>query len=53
MGQSAGGGAPGYDIHGLYHDWVTSWRDSGSLELKSPDAAFINLCKRRHERAPI
>ncbi len=45
--------APGYDIHGLYHDWVSWWRDSGTPELKSPDAAFINFCKRRHERAPL
>ena len=45
--------APGYDIHGLYHDWVSWWRDSGTPELKSPDAAFINFCKRRHERTPL
>lgn len=45
--------APGYDIHGLYHEWVSWWRDSGSPELKSPDAAFISFCRKRHERAPI
>jgi hypothetical protein len=32
--------APGYDIHGLYQEWVGWWRDSGSPELTSPDAAF-------------
>lgn len=45
--------APGYDIHGLYHEWVSWWRDSGSPELKSPDAAFISFCRKRHERAPV
>lgn len=51
--EKARAAAPGYDIHGLFHEWVSWWRDSGSPELKSPDAAFINFCKRRHERAPI
>jgi plasmid replication initiation protein len=45
--------APGYDIHGLYHEWVSWWRDRGSQELKSPDAAFVNFCRKRHELAPL
>ena len=45
--------APGYDVHGLFQDWVGWWRDKGSPELKSPDAAFISFCKKRHERAPL
>jgi len=45
--------ARGYDIHGLYHEWISWWRDSGSPELKSADAAFISFCRKRHERAPI
>ena len=45
--------APGYDIHGLYHEWVGWWRDSGSPELTSPDAAFSAFCRKRHERAPL
>ena len=45
--------APGYDIHGLFHEWVSWWRDSGSPELTSPDAAFSNFCRKRHERAPL
>lgn len=45
--------APGYDIHGLYHEWVSWWRDSGSPDLTSPDAAFVSFCRKRHERAPI
>jgi plasmid replication initiation protein len=45
--------APGYDIQGLYHEWVSWWRDSGSPALKSPDAAFASFCRKRHERAPI
>jgi hypothetical protein len=45
--------APGYDIHGLFHEWVSWWRDSGSPELTSPDAAFSSFCRKRHERAPL
>lgn len=45
--------APGYDIQGLFHEWVSWWRDSGRPELKSPDAAFISFCRKRHERAPL
>ncbi len=45
--------APGYDIQGLYHEWVSWWRDSGSPALKSPDAAFASFCRKRHERAPL
>ncbi len=45
--------APGYDVHGLFREWVSWWHDRGSPALKSPDAAFISFCKKRHERAPI
>lgn len=45
--------APGYDIHALFQEWVGWWRDSGSPELNSPDAAFSSFCRKRHERAPI
>jgi hypothetical protein len=45
--------APGYDIQGLYQEWVSWWRDSGSPELTSPDAAFVSFCRKRHERAPL
>jgi hypothetical protein len=45
--------APGYDIQGLYHEWVSWWRDRGCPELTSPDAAFISFCRKRHERAPL
>jgi plasmid replication initiation protein len=51
--EKARAAAPGYDIHGLFHEWVNWWRDSGSPELKSPDAAFISFCRKRHERSPI
>lgn len=51
--EKARAAARGYDIHGLFHEWVGWWRDSGSPELKSPDAAFISFCRKRHERAPI
>ena len=45
--------APGYDIHNLRHEWIGWWRDSGSPDLRSPDAAFLSFCKKRHERAPM
>jgi hypothetical protein len=45
--------APGYDIHGLYHEWVSWWRDSGCPELTNSDKAFIGFCRTRHERAPL
>ena len=51
--EKARSAAPGYDIHGLFHEWVSWWRDSGSPELKSPDAAFISFCRKRHERSPL
>jgi len=44
--------APGYDVHWLEMEWRAFWVDSGKPELKSPDAAFIGFCKRRHERNP-
>lgn len=45
--------APGYDIYGLKQEWVSHWYNSGKPELKSPDAAFIGFCKKRHETNPI
>lgn len=45
--------APGYDIQGLFHEWVSWWRDSGCPELTSPEAAFVSFCRKRHERAPL
>lgn len=45
--------APGYDIQGLFHEWVSWWRDSGCPGLTSPEAAFVSFCRKRHERAPL
>jgi plasmid replication initiation protein len=45
--------APGYDIYGLFHEWVSWWRDSGCPDLTSPEAAFASFCRKRHERAPL
>lgn len=45
--------APGYDIHNLMQEWTSWWRDSGCPALRSPDAAFVSFCKKRHERAPV
>ena len=44
--------APGYDVYALYDDWKHF--ASGQAELpRSPDAAFLGFCKKRHERAPL
>jgi hypothetical protein len=45
--------APGYDVYGLYNEWVSWWHDMGKPELKSPAGAFIGFCKKRHERKPL
>lgn len=45
--------APGYDVHALFHEWVSWWRDTGEPELANPNAAFLGFCKKRHERSPI
>ncbi len=45
--------APGYDVYGLYNEWVAWWHDMGKPELKSPGGAFIGFCKKRHERKPM
>jgi len=44
--------APGYDVYYLEREWQVFWTESGRPELKSPDAAFIAFCKKRHERNP-
>lgn len=51
--QKARHAAPGYDIHGLFQEWVSWWRESGCPELTSPEAAFVSFCRKRHERAPL
>ena len=45
--------APGYDVYALYDEWVSWWQDMGKPELKSPRAAFLGFCKKRHERKPL
>jgi plasmid replication initiation protein len=45
--------APGYDVYHLEEQWREFWVESGRPELKSPDAAFIGFCKRRHAVAPM
>ena len=44
--------APGYDIYGLYDDWKHFASAQDQLP-RSPDAAFLGFCKKRHERAPL
>jgi plasmid replication initiation protein len=45
--------APGYDVQGLFRDWIGYWRDQGSPTLQSPEKAFLGFCRERHKRAPL
>jgi len=45
--------APGYDIYGLFDEWVSWWHDIDKPELKHPRAAFLGFCKKRHEKQPL
>ena len=36
-----------YDVYALEIEWKTWWEKTGKPELKSPDGAFINFCKKR------
>lgn len=44
--------APGYDVYALHEQWLAWWIDSGEPALRSPDAAFVGFCRRRHLKAP-
>jgi plasmid replication initiation protein len=44
--------APGYDVYVLEQEWFSFWDDTGRPALKSPDAAFVSFCRKRHERRP-
>ena len=35
------------DVYALEAEWLEFWKKSGEPELKSPDGAFINFCKKR------
>lgn len=43
--------APGYDVYALYEDWKYFASEQDQLP-RSPDAAFLGFCKKRHELAP-
>lgn len=45
--------APGYDVYFLENEWHRFWVKTGKPELQSPDGAFINFCKRKHEKKPL
>ena len=45
--------APGYDVQGLYREWLEFWTEKGRPELKSADAAYLGFCRERHKRAPL
>jgi Replication initiator protein A len=44
--------APNYDVRALEYEWRDFWLNSGKLELKNPDAAFIGFCKARYKHNP-
>lgn len=44
--------APGYDVYSLYNEWAAWWVETGRPELKSPAAAFLGFCKKRHQDKP-
>jgi len=44
--------APSYDVYFLEQEWKNWWVDSGMIELKNPDKAFIAFCRRRYELKP-
>ena len=35
------------DVYALESQWIEYWKNSGEPELKSPDGAFINFCKKK------
>jgi Initiator Replication protein len=39
--------AAGLDIHNAEHEFWAFWEAKGRKELKSPEGAFINFCKRK------
>lgn len=45
--------APGYDVYRLQREWISHWMASGKPELKTPDGAFVNFCKKRYQSTPI
>ncbi len=39
----------GLDVYSLENEWLQWWHNSGEPELKSPDGAFVNFCKKKVE----
>lgn len=44
--------APNYDVYWLEQEWHQFWVDTGKIDIKNPEAAFIAFCKRRYEQNP-
>ena len=44
--------APGYDVHALLEEWKRFALNKAELP-RSPDAAFLGFCRKRHEQAPL
>lgn len=36
-----------FDVYAVERDWIEFWRENGREDLRSPDGAFINFCKKR------
>jgi plasmid replication initiation protein len=39
-----------FDVYAVESDWLHFWEMSGRPELKTPDGAFINFCKKQLEK---
>ncbi len=39
-----------FDVYDMQSEWFEYWEITGRPELKSPDGAFINFCKKKMER---
>lgn len=38
-----------FEVYAVESEWLEHWKKSGHPELKTPDGAFINFCKKRVE----
>ncbi|WP_140414267.1 hypothetical protein [Bathymodiolus platifrons methanotrophic gill symbiont] len=38
-----------FEVYAVEYEWLEHWKKSGYPELKTPDGAFINFCKKRVE----
>ncbi len=39
-----------FDVYAIEYEWLEYWEIRGRTELKTPDGAFINFCKKKTEK---